>query len=685
MKHPILVLTIAIQLAAKQQLFSQEAALTADQDSLREERSYSSDNFTPARAPYAHSNATFLLNNKNLFSLNGGAHIANITRGQVPNFSITPAVTASTLSLRGNAAVLLIDGTPVSGIFPTYYNLNSSEYESVTIIESNSNALSGSQALNGAISLKSRTGRGYDRPTFEFNSYSTLGWNRQEKSILSDGDLSKYWNINNGLAYMQDFGAVDTRVSFNYGTSPVRSTFDSNSHNTSLRINTGFELLPILSTRLILDRKYSFGRPSMAGSTNTSWTETDLSQGTLMFDLKPAEWISINLHHTLTEIDSDDRLKGAQIYSAGETEQNRKFHKALVTFFPTQQRRLKTSIYLGVQQEDADIYFSRGTRSANGVTLGWSKASFVTTSTSGGATLAFNDYLFADAMLRRDKQSFLPEDHNKHDVKIGGVSFVFSKAFNWESKTFSMGRIRGTLGDAEVTGPMPYPYPENYSSTFFAPPSPERNREIGFDLGFIENRLTISVANFKRIMDKVYALSIGPSPGPYYYELGEFRNSGWEVTVSGSPISTENLRLDTKLIWTKGRSEIKRNENSGGGTTVANTTPTWNATLLNQLSWKKIFMTCLIDAREGGDIATYDFVTHEFHSRDGSYAKIREVGAGIQLGAGSLSRWGVTNMSLSIMARNLLNFYTPGGDDDVEEEQTDQYIKSVSAGLTIGF
>jgi hypothetical protein len=96
-------------------------------------------------------------------------------------------------------------------------------------------------------------------------------------------------------------------------------------------------------------------------------------------------------------------------------------------------------------------------------------------------------------------------------------------------------------------------------------------------------------------------------------------------------------------------------------------------------------MTCLIDAREGGDIATYDFVTHEFHSRDGSYAKIREVGAGIQLGAGSLSRWGVTNMSLSIMGRNLLNFYTPGGDDDVEEEQTDQYIKSVSAGLTVGF
>jgi hypothetical protein len=194
MRHPILVLTVAIQLAATQQLFSQEAALTADQDSLREERSYSSDNFTPARAPYAHSNATFLLNNKNLFSLNGGAHIANITRGQVPNFSITPAVTASTLSLRGNAAVLLIDGTPVSGIFPTYYNLNSSEYESVTIIESNSNALSGSQALNGAISLKSRTGRGYDRPTFEFNSYSTLGWNRQEKSIQWASLYAGFWS-----------------------------------------------------------------------------------------------------------------------------------------------------------------------------------------------------------------------------------------------------------------------------------------------------------------------------------------------------------------------------------------------------------------------------------------------------------------------------------------------------------
>jgi hypothetical protein len=692
MKSFSLILTciFAVSTTLAQQI-SLNDSLSSSIDSAR----YLSDNFNVLRSPYAHGNATFLVNNRNIFGLNAGVDVFNVIRGQMPNLEMGPAAAISGVSLRGAGAALVIDGAPMGQSFSNYYNLNSSEYEQVTVISSNSNVLSGSSALNGATLLTSRTGQGYENATFEFNSYSTLGWYKPDASppIMSDVESSKYWNINNGIAYMQDFGKVDTRVSFNHGKSPVRSIYESNSHNSSVRINTGFDLDPKLNFRLILDRRYSFGRSEPTGMYSaTSWTERDLSQGTLLLNLVPTKWAHISFQHTLTEIDADSKSTNGINISNNEAEQNKKFHKALLTFLPSQGRKLNTTVYIGVQQEDIGVYFASASRSNNGSMGSWSKLNFKTTSTVLGSTLSLGDYLFADLNFRRDKQGFLPDDDNNHDVKTGGLSFVFAKAFGWESKAFSMGRIRTSFGHAEVTGPIPYPYTEAQAQQFYAPPSSEKSRELGLDVGFANNRLTFSVASFKRIMEKLYFFAPlppwggGSGSGGIYANIGEYHTSGWELSLGASPIRRNDIRLDTKLIWVKNKSEIKSVSQGSNGDvdfTNGNPTPDWNASLLNQFSWKKVFVTCLIDVRKGGDIGYVQ--QNEVVIKDGSYGKIRELGIGIQLSGGAFSKWGVNNLSLSLTGRNLVNFYSPGDEDDAEEFFMSQYIKSVSAGLHVTF
>lgn len=669
--------------AALAQQISQKDSVAFESDSS----GYSSNNFTVSRSPNAHGSATYLINNRNVFALNAGVDVLNVSRGQVPNLGVSPMASISNISLRGTTASLVVDGSPTSMAFSGYYNFNASEYERVSVISSNSNVLSGSSALNGALMLTSRTGRGYEKPTFEFNSFSTLGWSKGKASpLLPEVESSKYWNINNGIAYMQDFGKVDTRVSFNYGTSPVRSTMDNNSHSASLRINTGFEIDPKFNFRIILDRRYSFGRNDPGTYSSNYWSERDLTQGTLLLNIMPARWAHISLQHTLTEIDFDSKSSNTMNIGVSENEQNRKFHKALLTLFPTQARKINTSVYIGIQQEDTDVFFSSANWSPNGSSGGWSKLDYMTTSTVLGSTVSIGDYLFADLNFRRDKQSFLRDD--KHNVKMGGLSFVFTKAFGWESKAFSSGRIRTTLGHAEVSGPSTYPYLESPSQQFYAPSSHERSRELGLDLAFLNNRLRFSVANFKRIMDELYFFTQLPpwaGSGGFFANAGEYHIKGLEVCFGATLIQRSDMRLETKLIWVKNTSEIKSSSQGSNDnvTTLGNPTPDWNASLLNQFSWNKFFVTCLIDVRKGGDIVY--FQQNEIVVKDGSYGKIRELGLGVQFAGNALSKWGVNNLSLSVTGRNLLNFYSPGEEHDAEEIFVSQYLKSVSAGLCVTF
>ncbi|MFC7667899.1 SusC/RagA family TonB-linked outer membrane protein [Hymenobacter humi] len=141
-------------------------------------------------------------------------------------------------------------------------------------------------------------------------------------------------------------------------------------------------------------------------------------------------------------------------------------------------------------------------------------------------TLAYNNYLFLEGTARVDQSSTLPKNNNTYLYPSLSTGFVFTDAFNIDTDFFSYGKIRANVArvgrDAD-----PYVLDTYYAQagqgnnvanvTFpfngivgFTPsttlgggevlkPEFTKSAEIGINLGFFNNRLTLDGTYFKTI------------------------------------------------------------------------------------------------------------------------------------------------------------------------------------------
>jgi hypothetical protein len=645
--------------------------------------------YTPPRPPREHGNFNISINDPRVFTINSGVNVLNTLRGQVPSLGVSAEVGIGSASIRSGYTGFLVDGVPFGSLMVPYLNLNSSEYDRITVLSSNSNIFPGSLSLQGGILLTSRTGEGYSHPAIEFNSYSTMSWNEGQAGPMgSPGKASERWMINNGVAFMQDFGAIDARVSFNYRTNPSNAFGNPESNTPSIRVNTGFNIHPKLNLRMILDKVYTEGSTNPNTSSNTH--EQNFDQATFVMNLNPFHWLFLNTQHSFTDISSHNRERSPLAQSTSDNIQEQRFHKAVVTFKPSLGENFGVNGYVGFQQQSLYQKIKAAMRSNTGTSALGQWQEYNIGSTLIGSTFSFRDFLFADVNLRRDNYSALPDDKNPRDVKTAGASFVFSRAFGIESTGFSMGKIRFCAGDADQSNAFYFPFSWNQEDQYL-PPSGETQHEFGTDLNFINDRLTISASRFKRVQEGLYLETpLPPWIGgpPVIADLGELHTSGWEIIVGSTSINRRDLKLHTKLIWSKYKTEIKSESDGGGGEdiVIGNPNPDWTGSILNQLTWKRIFVNCVVDIRKGGDNIFYSYTPSGpvLITQDASNTKLRELSFGFQLNPGLLSRWGVDGLDISVAGRNLITFYKKSTEDP-ENFSGASYLKSVSAGVRLTF
>ncbi len=83
---------------------------------------------------------------------------------------------------------------------------------------------------------------------------------------------------------------------------------------------------------------------------------------------------------------------------------------------------------------------------------------------------------------------------------------------------------------------------------------------IGLDFSVLKNRLGLTLDYYtRRTTDLLYTYSV-PTP-PYVYDemftnVGEIKNSGIEVTLTGIPVQTKNLVWNTSLIFSRNTNEL---------------------------------------------------------------------------------------------------------------------------------
>jgi TonB-linked SusC/RagA family outer membrane protein len=212
----------------------------------------------------------------------------------------------------------------------------------------------------------------------------------------------------------------------------------------------------------------------------------------------------------------------------------------------------------------------------------------------------YNDYLYLNLSARNEWSSTLPANKNSYFYPGANMSFVltdFIKSRNeaFDGKYLTYAKLRaGTARVGNATNPyglldvftkplltdgfnnsqITFPVngvpgvttPNNRPNPGIRPEIIVEN-EIGAELGFFKNRLTLDASIYKRnSRDLILDVSLGGSTGYSSTRLnaGKITNSGVELAFNARPISTKSkFTVDVFGTYTKNKSNVSQLDEDG--------------------------------------------------------------------------------------------------------------------------
>jgi TonB-linked SusC/RagA family outer membrane protein len=288
------------------------------------------------------------------------------------------------------------------------------------------------------------------------------------------------------------------------------------------------------------------------------------------------------------------------------------------------------------------------------------------------ADFTFKDAFTISASARNDWSSTLPKESQSYFFPSVGFSAILSNIFTLPTSV-SFAKFRGTYAQ---TGNDASPFLLNQTYSFlvggpngyitrdgvkpFPNLKPELTtaKEVGLEMKFLNNRLGFDLGYYTSdSKNQLFQVSIPPASGwsSEYVNAGLVRNSGWELTMTGSPIRKDNFRWDIDLNYSRNENKLVeltpdlkvlnlagdfmnfqravegqplgqvfsrgyQRDASGKvlvdpvglplitpGTTVyiGNTRPDWIGGISNRFNYKKFSLNFLISARVGGIVSSF--------------------------------------------------------------------------------
>ena len=592
------------------------------------------------------------------FRLLYGLSVLNTVRGNVPNTGISPNAPFATV--RQNA-LLMIDGLSYVQSSANLYNMNAFDYDQLSVLSRNASVWYGIDAAGGAFVIRSRSGEGFLKPTFELNSSLISAPAKLGASSLSQSYFS------NAVAYMQDFGKIDTRISYNY-----RPMFSRNDKYHNIKINTGFNLNSKFSARLIIDKVYNKSSSSFRSSspiiTDTIYNEMDSSyyyvsdsiifsssearndraftQGNLMLRYQPVRWLTFSSQGSLGRFsESNESLNNGNEFQS-DSEQNRSLVNIFATIRPNLGHSFSLSTVLGMQ------YLSSEHEQVSN--YGYYSTSYRDKYYLSSLHFGFRDFLFTNYTLRKDFESSIP-DANEKPTHSFTAAFLFSEAFGWKNNFFSSGRIRAGTGHAFTE--------QAFSSTTIR--RPEALFEIGTDLSFFKNRAGLTINYFERKRKDWKAVLIATTAYQDYFNVPESNDNGLEIILEATPIKRNDFNYRTTLLWWKSQGDFFP---EGDGPVINGA----NSSLLNTITFRNFLLSCLLVMQEG-DLLLYQQVNKH------RQVKLRDLSFGYEFSK-AVSRIGFKKAHVSLSLRNNWLLYSSSG-KDIDTYFTKAPIQSSSLNL----
>jgi hypothetical protein len=625
-------------------------------------------------------NFAVVANDKHARQTNAGFSVLNTLRGHMPNFEPGAMYSNQPGELRFAYPLMVIDGLPFSNRSFDYYNLNTFEFENLYALSSgNAVSMYGTGASRGAFILETKNGRDVLDPTLEFNSTPSLSWEKLESDPIFQVEerTIQQWRFTNAIAFMQDFGKVDTRVSYTNSFLP-NDAFgrDTRRDNHAFKVNTGVDLLRGLDVRLILDHFSSRDRSTdLLGTTNLS---NKTLQGNLILTYKVLSWLTLNSQTALAQLDKN----GTSSATETNAEQKRKLGNLFISFKKSFGSSVTYTAFSGIQYENNGIAKSVSTTSG----IAGSERKYVTKTLSMGMGMQYINALFVDFNYRQDDFNMLPDGNSKPNWSVSSA-FNFLDAFNWESRIVPAAKLRASFGITSVPYSQGFPYSleDSYWTTFGVNHPKTNMLETGIDLSLLMDRLTLSGTYFY-IDEKAPALIASPGNSGYdqtFIGVGAVKQKGLEAILTGTPIKRTNISLLTKLIW--GSYEIHVKQPGGYDPSIEPIFlgyhyPDWRGGILNQLELKRFFTTFLIDARKGGNVLQYDYSSADgsLTVQDGTQVKLRDVSLGYSL---PIRKTNMVQVALSF--RNIWLIYSKANQDVEESAMNLQKSANISLSLNL--
>lgn len=192
------------------------------------------------------------------------------------------------------------------------------------------------------------------------------------------------------------------------------------------------------------------------------------------------------------------------------------------------------------------------------------------------ANLGFKDMAYLDLTVRNDISSTLPKENNSYWYYSASSSFIFTQLEPLKNLGFlNFGKIRASIAQVgSDTGPyqtaFTYALGESFGSnaTMFVPnqlpnidlkPAISTDYEVGMELRFLDARLVLDVNYYNRVKkDEILPLTVSGATGvsTSLVNAGEFKSSGMEYQLSGTPFQTRDFSINMALNFATATSEV---------------------------------------------------------------------------------------------------------------------------------
>ncbi|MDR2385873.1 MAG: SusC/RagA family TonB-linked outer membrane protein [Tannerella sp.] len=193
----------------------------------------------------------------------------------------------------------------------------------------------------------------------------------------------------------------------------------------------------------------------------------------------------------------------------------------------------------------------------------------------------YKDMLYLNVGARNDWSSTLPKEGNSYFYPAAGISWLASETFPAVKSILSFGKLRANYGvtgndpsayvlksvmvsamvDMPFGGDVTFPFGglnayevSNTIGNASLRPEMTREVELGADLRFVNNRIAVDFAWYKRnTKDQIMPVSIPTSTGysSAYMNLGDVQNKGVEVQLKFIPVKTADLTWDIGITYAK--------------------------------------------------------------------------------------------------------------------------------------